>query len=138
MKHFLLITLIVFSCGCHKDTTTQIEIKTAHLGESFELHAGEAVTISGEPLSFRFDSLLNESRCPLGVECFWQGNASIVISCAERHDTLDTYFVPSKIVQSAYTLTLRDLTPYPIYQQPIIKENYVAQFVVNKTDHYVK
>jgi hypothetical protein len=132
IKYLFFATMILLFWGCRKESVTQVEIKTAKLSESFTLHSGEAVLICAEPLSFRFDSLLSEGRCPIGYYCFWEGNAAIVITCTDTHDTLNTTLSPREAIKGAYTITLQTLSPYPTAGKPISKHDYVAQFIVNK------
>jgi hypothetical protein len=132
IKYLFFATIILLFWGCRKESATQVETKTAKLDELFELHAGEAVLICAEPLSFRFDSLLSEGRCPSGYYCFWEGNAAIVITCTDTHDTLNTTLSPREVTKGAYTITLRTLSPYPTAGKSISKNDYVAQFIVKK------
>ncbi len=41
----------------------------------------------GENLRLRFDDVLEDSRCPKGVECFWTGQARIAIRVLQAGDS---------------------------------------------------
>lgn len=47
------------------------------LGQEFTLTAGREVLLKGEGLKVRFDSVVEDGRCPPEVKCVWQGNAKI-------------------------------------------------------------
>ena len=48
------------------------------LGEPFTLALGRSATISANNLTVSFDAVIDDSRCPNDVECFWAGEATIV------------------------------------------------------------
>ena len=45
------------------------------LGQEFSLRIGRKVTLRDTELKIRFVSVIEDSRCPKGVNCVWQGNA---------------------------------------------------------------
>src|SRR5262245_25820104 len=49
--------------------------KVTRLGQEFELKVNQEALIVGEGLAVSFDSVLEDSRCPEGVDCIWSGNA---------------------------------------------------------------
>jgi hypothetical protein len=134
MKHKLLFILILFLLGCHKESPVQPEQKNAKLSESFEIKAGETINIQNELLSFRFDSILNDSRCPEGAYCFWAGNAALSLTFIDKTDTVNTFLDPRVVTEGKYSISLLSLSPYPKVGQSISKHSYVAQFVVNKNE----
>ena len=89
-------------------------------------------------LRLRIDPILNDSRCPTGVECIWRGNAEVRIeliiqgafwhyfilntNCAYRTDTV--------IDNIRYRLVA--LEPYPVINQPIDFRDYVAKILIEK------
>lgn len=89
-------------------------------------------------LRLRIDPILNDSRCPTGVECIWRGNAEVRIeliiqgafwhyfilntNCAYRTDTV--------IDNIRYILVA--LEPYPVINQPIDFRDYVAKILIEK------
>jgi hypothetical protein len=49
----------------------------APLGEPFRLAQGETASITGTRLTVRFDSVVSDSRCPVGVQCIRAGEARV-------------------------------------------------------------
>jgi len=132
MKHRIQSILILFLLGCHKESPVQTEQKVGKLNESFEMKAGETIAIKDELLSFRFDSVLNDSRCPEGVYCFWAGNAAVSLTFSDKTDTVNTYLNPCVVTEDIYSISLLSLSPYPKSGHSISRNSYIAQFVVNK------
>ena len=74
-----------------------------------------------------FDSLIQDSRCPIGAECIWQGTVQIKISF---HDGTQTYPVKMELSKfpfggytndttiNGYRIIFTDLKPYPEVNSP--------------------
>ena len=43
------------------------------LDQEFTLSGGQEAAITGENLRLRFTDVVEDSRCPMRVECFWTG-----------------------------------------------------------------
>ena len=53
------------------------------LGESFTVGVGQSVTVSGPGLTVTFAALVEDSRCPIGVQCIQAGRAVISLTVAK-------------------------------------------------------
>ena len=53
---------------------------TASPGVQFTLHLGETAVIQGRNVAITFRDVTGDSRCPVGVQCVWAGNATILVS----------------------------------------------------------
>ena len=115
--------LSVLAClaltGCQ---TAQADPMEFRVGEPFVLGGSQAATIAGGGLSVRFTEVLEDSRCPTRVECFWTGQARIVIVAEPaggppKSVEFNTNPAPGLTVQTAqvgdYVITLDALDPYP-------------------------
>jgi hypothetical protein len=49
------------------------------LGKEFILGAGQQAVSGADDLRVRFSEVLEDSRCPTEVECFWTGQARIAV-----------------------------------------------------------
>ena len=85
-----------------------------------------------------FESALNDSRCPEGVECFWEGNAQARFKFVKSNEIpiffiLDTHpgFTTDTIV-GGYKITLKTLSPYPVYGKIILPKDYKAEIQIEK------
>jgi hypothetical protein len=131
MKYYLFILVVATFFGCKKDSVAPLDnsVKIIRLNDTSEVWVGQTVGIGTGELVFRFDSLIQEARCPIGLECFWQGHASIHLTFPYGVDTLDTYF-KQVITYGNYRIILIDLLPYPVWQHAIDKNAYIAKVKV--------
>jgi hypothetical protein len=112
------------------------------LGEAFTVAGGEEVVIMEENLHLRFEAVLEDSRCPTEVECFWTGQARIVVVVQEEDGEpveveFNTNPAPDQNVQTAevgaYHIRLELLAPYPARPAEVIEfEAYRATLVVTR------
>lgn len=107
------------------------------LGQNFELGYGEQATIESENLTITFTKILEDSRCPTGVQCIWAGNARIKLkleqpsagaafielNTSERYESRSAYLT--------YTIELLQLMPYPDASQPMEASAYCAVITVS-------
>jgi hypothetical protein len=103
----------------------------------FTLRPGQKVSLRGTKLKIRFVSVVEDSRCPKGVQCVWQGNAkgSFELSGIRRRSSvlrLNTGMEPKEAEYSGYTVRLVKLTPEPTSGERINPRKYVATLVVLK------
>jgi hypothetical protein len=137
------MVLAVALMGCQQAQEARADDVEFHLNEAFALAGGQDAVIAGEKLRMRFEQVLEDSRCPAQVECFWTGQAriAIVVQPAESTPTMvafNTNPAPGQNVQTArvgeYAIELVSLEPYP--QTPddaLAVEQYRATLVVRKS-----
>ena len=72
--------------SCHIDEPARADVPEFGLNEAFTLGGGQDALIPGENLRLRFTDVLEDSRCPTQVECFWTGQARITIAVQPEGD----------------------------------------------------
>lgn len=86
------VFLILFGCN-NKD-----EVNTLQIGKITEVKLYETVENSKLNLSLRVENI-NDSRCPIGAVCFWEGNANVEFQLTTKKGkcklSLDTHYPPS-------------------------------------------
>ena len=110
------------------------------LGREFKIRYVQELTVKGQDLKVKFASLLDDSRCPEGVECFWEGDARILIGVSqatveEAHMELHTSRGGGETEgrYQHYVIRLVALYPNrPKYHGNIKPSNYVATLLVTK------
>jgi hypothetical protein len=108
------------------------------LGKEFTVRVGQTVTISGEQLSLTFAKVTEDSRCPIGVVCIWEGNAQIAVTLSTPPNAPETILLntnpsfPTTGTYLDYTVTLVDLKPYPRSTGPIPESRYRATLLVTR------
>jgi hypothetical protein len=53
------------------------------LATDFDLPVGKKAGVEGTRLVVEFDSVVEESRCPMNARCIWEGNAKVVVRVKE-------------------------------------------------------
>ena len=145
MKRILLTLacLALAACGAN-DVTAPVHAPeapalavSATLGTPFNLHVGETATVTGEGLTVTFNGVSSDSRCPIGVNCFWAGDGAVDVTIAKSgyatlNTTLHTTLSPQSVAYNGYTVTLNSLSPYPRYGSTINPNSYIANLTVTK------
>jgi len=84
------------------------------------------------------DSVLNDSRCPTGAYCIWEGNAEVRFKFEKFNDNpilfnLNTHMgFTTDTIFDRYKFTLISLSPYPTVEHRIAQKDYKAEIIVEK------
>lgn len=142
MIRLALLALVFALAGCQFMNHAEAGPVEFELKQDFPLSGGQEATITGENLRLRFTDVLEDSRCPTEVECFWTGQARIAVAVApagRAATTVDfnTNPAPGQNVQSVdvdgYTVELKSLEPYPrTPDDGIALEDYTATLSVRR------
>ena len=145
----LLLLAIIFYYGCESSTeglpvfagkklSTPLTLEnyaSFQFDDTLKVYFGDTLSNSDENIWITFDSLLNDSRCPINVVCIWEGNAevSILVSNNEyiRQVRLNTFpdFKYKKDV-FGYNISLIDVMPFPHTDSLYVEENYCVKIIV--------
>jgi len=112
--------------------------KSVALNEEFRLHVGLSAIVIGEDLQVDFRGVGDDSRCPLGVHCVWEGDASLLMQITSGGNTISTKLHtnqsvgPREVSFNGYTITLVELQPMPLPNVQINPDEYVAVLRVTK------
>jgi hypothetical protein len=128
--------------GCHMGQQARADAPEANLNEAFMLGGRQEAVIAGENLRLRFDQVLEDSRCPVRVECVWTGQARIAIVVQPDGGepstvTFNTNPAPGQTINVVavgdHTVELQSLDPYPQSpEEPIPVEDYRATLLVRR------
>lgn len=127
--------------SCQVDEPARADVPEFSLNEAFTLSGGQDGLIASERLRIRFADVMEDSRCPTQVECFWTGQARIAVSVQPDGSgsttvEFNTNPAPGQTVKEAtagqYSIELQSLDPYPQTPDPISFEDYRATLVVRK------
>jgi hypothetical protein len=119
---FVILTFIVccgFACN-HEDDCVSFRIGE----ETIFMHG---VEYCSNDLAFRFQIAdIQESRCPEGLICVWQGEVTVKLEVEAAIDyevILKSHNQPVDTVGN-YKFSLIEVTPYPKYKQPVELSDY--------------
>jgi hypothetical protein len=109
------------------------------LGEQFDLNVDHTATITSERLEVGFADVVSDSRCPRGVQCIWQGVATIRLSVERPPDarTTLTLRAPSASATGTYgkySVSIVDVKPYPEANRRHRREEYVVTLIVARAE----
>jgi len=136
MKTFILLVASFLTLRC----APPLPVDPAPPNQEFDLRFGESVRVgTGPTILIKFLRVNEDSRCPEGVVCVWEGNARIELSLERERliipptiAPLNTALDPRSTVFAGYTITLRRLSPYPKYRTQIDPRAYIARLIVTK------
>ncbi|MCB8998843.1 MAG: hypothetical protein H6540_02075 [Bacteroidales bacterium] len=130
----VIFLFLIVGNSCEKEKS----LLPLPLDESVELKKGNVKLNKEEGIRLIFDSLVEESRCPIGVECVWEGNAAAAFTCYNAQNiktdfilNTNSSFVTDTLV-FGYRIKLLDLKPYPIYNLEINPEDYTAYVEISR------
>ena len=113
------------------------------VGEEIELKIGETVNVSETALELTFWNVAEDSRCPIGVDCIWEGRAVIEVRSRTRGEENQFQLIfqarkselASRIV-NLYSIELGAVTPIPnIAKGPIQVGDYRIRLQVRQTQN---
>lgn len=142
MRHPVILTVLVGIAACdpagpvvqYRPSGTN-EATVPDEGTSVVLAVGETAEVAG--LIIRFIEVAEDSRCPLGVTCFWEGRGLVVLSAVVAGveelvslSTADSGDASRSATVSGYRITLVTLDPEPVSDAPTAPEDYLMTLEV--------
>lgn len=130
MKSALLSLILLFLFGNVLETQAQ---KTSPV----KFTVKHQKTVTKDDLTIEFVSLIEDSRCPIGVNCIWAGNAKVQIKVSNKKKAskvfeLNTNLQPKTVNFECYEIALESLTPHPKADVSTNPNDYTAIFAVSK------
>ena len=111
--------------------------RKVHVDCEFGLKSGTEVLVKEAGMNLRFVDMVEDSRCPEGVDCIWAGNGKITLTVKQgKHKSvsfeLNTNTEPLSFIYQGYAITLVKLAPYPKDGVAVKKAEYVATLKVTR------
>jgi hypothetical protein len=113
--------------ACSKANPNEIPVSA---NTNFLLPVGKTALLKGQDLSFKFDSVTTDSRCPTGVICVWAGEARCKMLVTQNGKNQEVILTQSGAsadnVQAfigKYQVSFQ-LSPYPKAGSPINPQDY--------------
>ncbi len=152
MKTNKILLLVVFIIGfialrCKRifdsvfSPTNDDTLSDQHLtlGDTLSIAYQDTLFNHEEDIWLLFDSLITDSRCPIGVLCIWKGNAevSLTFNSISFHLNTNTSFTSDTTI-STFHIDLIDVQPYPhidsLYtdKQYSVENRAIKSFKVHK------
>jgi hypothetical protein len=128
MKNIIIFFSAFFLIHCN---TSKSPINPT-LGNEFELNFGQSETIQNYLITIKFKNVIEDSRCPEGAVCVWEGNAKIDIEISQNNFILNTALEPKEIEYNGLKVQLISVYPYPKLNEQIEIEDYKIKLIVDK------
>ncbi|MEI7735886.1 MAG: hypothetical protein WCI49_10490 [Ferruginibacter sp.] len=118
---FATATLLIAITACTKNKTEAADPSKVTLSNCSKAAVNTSAYIC-------FDSVVSESRCPIGVVCIWAGYVMIKTSFHENGNTHSfRMMIPyikglgaaNDTAINGYRIVFKDLTPYPDMTKPV-------------------
>lgn len=119
MRTLVLVATLAAACGAASTAP--------RFGENVTVQYNAAVRVPSDTTTVRFISVTADSRCPMGAQCIWAGDAAVTFLVGGAQQvTLHTNEGASTVFIAGCRLTLISLSPYPNVSTPIAQKDYVA------------
>jgi len=127
------ILLVVSGWSCAPMQTTAVVVEP---GVAFTLAPGQTATVRRADARVTFREVREDSRCPVDVQCVWEGDAKVEVTIARTGSPTETKTLsirpPDNEVQAGnMKLRFVGLTPGP-RQADNTPRNYLAEFVAEE------
>jgi hypothetical protein len=105
------------------------------LPATVEIGLGEEVVRNN--VSVRFNTVIEDSRCPADAVCIQAGQArvSVTVTVDGQNELLALTNVPDggqPVEYQGYRISLQDLQPYPLASQPTDPDAYQATILIEE------
>ena len=127
----LVIVLSLSSCAGGTDDTK------VSLGEEFSLSLDQSVMITGEDLGIKFVEITEDSRCPKGATCVWEGRVTALVEISTDGSIQQLELTepgltsaPARETFEQYEITYK-VEPYPEVGKEISADEYQLLITVS-------
>ncbi len=141
----LISACFIISCGyaCKKqpkEIDMQKDTITASLDSGFQLMHNQTASIGSENLSVKFVNVAEDSRCPVGVECIWAGQAKIELEIKQKDEEPEIIVLISQAGREelakkdidGYSIRLLEVKPPRLPQQELRLSDYIISISISK------
>ncbi|HJW20576.1 MAG TPA: hypothetical protein VJ571_08490 [Candidatus Nitrosotalea sp.] len=92
-------------------------------------------------ISIKFLNVTEDSRCPSGVTCIWQGKSTIIVNVMKNNQNLGNSSLTSGLgnndatvaISGGYILQVIQMAPYPTSGVRIPISDYIVTFTISKS-----
>lgn len=137
---FYLITCLLLATACDtkkaQDDDTN-DYNTVQFDAPFKMTQKKGVKFENDDLKILFNTVSEDSRCPEGTTCVWEGEVKVKLTIKSKSGSEQVEIVRKGKQQEnaihkigAHTIYLMAVNPYPKSEQKIAQEDYKITMVV--------
>lgn len=136
MPAILVILVSLLSGGCSKNNGELVAV----LDHGFTLTIGQKAVVDKTDLKIRFDKILEDSRCPAGVQCIWEGRVSVSVELEDSQGRYKMVLIQPGSSDNYVTETYKNylitykITPYPQQNEEIDDSGYRLLLIISQRD----
>lgn len=103
------------------------------LGQPFTLKFGETAQLTDDPLRISFDSVVEDSRCPVKVQCVWAGRVIVGLTVAIPDGPKSSFDLQLGASQSVltYSVEFNKVEPVKTSETQPSDDSYVVTLTVH-------
>ena len=98
-------------------------------------------TMESDNIKVKFLNVIEDSRCPAGVTCIWEGQVKITVNIIKNDQSLGNFVLTSRDEQQDMAIQTFDghsiqvvrVDPYPTSGKKILPSDYLATFVISES-----
>ncbi len=117
-------------------------VKQVYLGQPVTLKINESALIFPDRITITLQEVTEDSRCPTGYQCVWEGRAVLAFSFEKYDEYLTGRLAtpnylpdpPNDLNVFNRNVKLLNVAPHPLGARPVPVNAYRATIVVDRTD----
>jgi hypothetical protein len=127
--------LVMASVACASSAQSPVAAETMSQTE-LTLAPGESRRVPDTEATIVFEAVVEDSRCPTGVTCIWEGDAAVSLRVEASGEQPRTYSLHTndrferEAVHGALRIRLVSLAPLPTAEGPVKPEDYRVTLAV--------
>jgi hypothetical protein len=133
MKTYYIVAIIfLFSAFAKAQDSTTVEVPKIYI----KAYNGKLAQI--EATTIRLVEVLEDSRCPKGVDCIWAGNAKVLVEITSesgRKTTKEIILNGGRVApiysEEGLVISIKGLAPYPTSLSKIKASDYYLRVEVS-------
>lgn len=112
-------------------------IVSAQSNGTLKVRVNQQKTHARSKLKIQFVALVEDSRCPVGAQCVWAGNAKIRVKITDARGRSETVEMNTNMGArgasfGGYAVNLVDVAPRPAENVRLNRNAYTATFEINR------
>jgi hypothetical protein len=141
LRFLATIAFIVLLSGCAGTAVNRLKCETPAgqdrvLDGTLNLRYGERSTLARENLTLTFVQVIEDSRCPAGVRCIWEGNARVGVKAEKPPSGSATLELntsaryATEATFQGYKVQLLQVVPHPAHGQTLQATDYCVNLKI--------
>ena len=136
--------IVLASVACATSAPSLVDAQTTPVAAQaispieLTLAPGESRRVPEVEATITFEAIVEDSRCPTGVTCIWEGDAAVSVRIEDADGKPGTYTLHTadrferEAVHGAIRVRLISVAPHPTAEGPVKAEDYRVTLAVGR------